>query len=264
MIDIHSHLLPNLDDGSQSLKESIEIVKLYKKNGYIGVIATPHHYNEKYLPLKSEIIESKKLLDKELRDRGIDFTIYLGNEVFLDEKTITSLKEEKIILMADSKYILIELPLHNNPNYAKDIIFQIQLMGYRPILAHVERYEITKSNFKFIEDLYKSGVPIQINLNSLKRESSTDYKLANKLIEKRMVQFVATDTHSAEIRNPEVKTELEYLRKKMGEHWFNEVVIENPYKLIENKSIKREIINNKTQHKKKESFLSKLFKGWRN
>lgn len=260
MIDIHSHVLPHLDDGSESLEESIEIIKLYKKNGYSGVIATPHHYHGKYLPTKVEIIESHKLLVNELKDQAIDFDVYLGNEVFLDENTVSDLKNKEIIPMADSRYVLVEIPLINKNNYAKEIIFNIQMQGYMPILAHVERYKITSEDFKFIEDLYKAGVLIQINLSSLKREGTTAFEMANKLLDRRMVQFVATDTHSSEIRNPEVSQELDYLKGKMGEDWYNKIVIQNPYKILKNELVKKEVIKIKKEEKKKSSFLSKLFR----
>ncbi|MDO5018416.1 MAG: hypothetical protein Q4E02_03870 [Lagierella massiliensis] len=260
MIDIHSHVLPYLDDGAQSIEESLEIVQIYKENGFTGVIATPHHYYGKYLPSKEEIIESHKLLTTELKKNDDKFNIYLGNENFLDENTIPDLKSKNIFTMGGSRYVLVEIPLNNKNNFAKEIIFNIQMLGYLPILAHVERYKITKDDFNFIEELYKAGVLIQINLSSLKNEGSSYFEMTNKLLERKMVQFVGTDTHSKETRNPDVSEQLYYLKDKMGDDWYNEVVIQNPYKMLKNQLIKKEVIEIENKRSRKSSFLSKLFK----
>ena len=260
MIDIHTHVLFGLDDGAQTLDESMTIIQKYIENGYKGVVATPHHYNGKYLPSKKEIIESRQTILNELKNRNIDFEIHLGNEIFLDENTIHELENHEVFTLADSKYVLIEFPFLGKVNYAPSLIYQIQLSGYIPVLAHVERYQITKEEFDFIEKIYKAGALFQINLSSLKNETSQEYEMANKLLDKDMVQLVGTDTHSPERRNPDVKKELDYLRNKMGENWYNEVVIENPQKIINDQFIRKTEIVDEIPKIKKESFWKKILR----
>ncbi|MDU5742633.1 MAG: CpsB/CapC family capsule biosynthesis tyrosine phosphatase [Finegoldia magna] len=260
MIDIHTHVLFGLDDGAQSLEESMAIIHKYIENGYHGVVATPHHYNGKYLPSKEAIIESRQTILNELKAQNIDFEIHLGNEIFLDDKTLHELENNEVFTLADSKYVLIEFPFLGKVNYAPSLIYQIQLSGYIPVLAHVERYQVTKEEFDFIEKIYKAGALFQINLSSLKNESSQEYKMANKLLDKDMVQIVGTDTHSPERRNPDVKKQLDYLRKKMGEGWYSEVAIENPQKIINDEFIRKTEIVEEIPKIKKEPFWKKILR----
>ena len=260
MIDIHTHVLFGLDDGAQTLDESMTIIKKYLENGYKGVVATPHHYNGKYLPSKEAIIKSRQTILNKLKNQNINFEIYLGNEIFLDENTIHELENHEVFTLADSKYVLIEFPFLGKVTYAPSLIYQIQLSGYIPVLAHVERYQVTKEEFDFIEKIYKTGALFQINLSSLKNENSQEYKMANKLLDKDMIQLVGTDTHSPERRNPDVKKELEYLKNKMGQNWYNEVVIGNPQKIIHDEFIRRTELVDEIPKIKKESFWKKILR----
>lgn len=170
------------------------------------------------------------------------------------------MENHEVFTLADSKYVLIEFPFLGKVNYAPSLIYQIQLSGYIPVLAHVERYQVTKEEFDFIEKIYKAGALFQINLSSLKNETSQEYEMANKLLDKDMVQLVGTDTHSPERRNPDVKKELDYLRNKMGENWYNEVVIGNPQKIIHDEFIRRTELVDEIPKIKKESFWKKILR----
>ncbi len=260
MLDIHTHVLPGLDDGARDFDESLEIIKKYINNGYDGVIATPHHYRGRYIPSKEEIIKSRDLLLNQLKKLKIDFDIYLGNEIFFEENTINELENKEVFTIAGSRYILIEFPFLGKINYAHSLIYQIQLSGFMPIIAHVERYQVTEEEFEFMEKIYNAGALFQVNLSSLKDPSSKEYKLVNKILDRDMVQFVATDTHSLNKRNPDVKDELNYLKNKMGERWYQEVVIDNPYKVINGEFVRKTEIKESLEKNKKKSFFEKIFR----
>lgn len=195
-VDIHSHLLPGIDDGAHNLEQSILMIKKMRAIGIQHFITTPHILGEVY-PNTPEIIDKKlQLVKQELINKGInDVTIQAAGEYMIDNQFYELIKKENLLTLKDN-YLLVELSFYNPPFNLNDLIFEIQLAGYQPILAHPERYVYWQKNYAMFETLKNKGCLLQINLLSLTKHYGKDvYKTAEYLINKGLADFVGTDVH---------------------------------------------------------------------
>ena len=141
MIDIHSHILPLVDDGPKKLASSVAIVRKLVEQGVTDIIATPHYVAEtNFVSPRAQNQRVLAVVKKAVAVEGLKVNIYLGNEIYIDDKITALLEAGKLSTLADSEYLLVELPLDEEyPNY-KDILRDLLESGYRVILAHPERY----------------------------------------------------------------------------------------------------------------------------
>lgn len=195
-VDMHSHLLPGIDDGAETIEDSIELIKSLKDNGYSKLITTPHVMGDFYKNTP-EIIKAKlEEVRKAVKEEGIEIEIDAAAEYYLDEWFISNLEKGNEILTFGNKYVLFETSFLNEPANLKEAIFLISSNGYKPVFAHPERYVYLYSSFEKYEELFERGLYFQININSLSGYySKAAKKIAEKLIEKEMVHFVGTDCH---------------------------------------------------------------------
>lgn len=195
-VDIHSHLLPGIDDGSKNLEQSILMIEKMRTLGIKHFITTPHILGEVY-PNTPEIIHEKlQLVKEELIKKNItDVTIFAAAEYMLDDNFYRLLQEKNLLTLKDN-YLLVELSFFNLPLNLADLLFEIQLAGYQPILAHPERYVYWQKKYSMFEILKNQGVLFQLNLLSLTKHYGKEvYKTAEYLIKNNMIDFVGTDTH---------------------------------------------------------------------
>lgn len=198
MIDIHSHLLYGVDDGSKSIEESIITLSNLYKIGIESVILTPHYIEDS--AYNSEVKENKKrikILENELKKNNIDINLYLGNEIYISDNILELLKEKKITSLNNSKYLLIELPMSGEYNNYIEIFKELILKGYVVVLAHPERYISFQKDFSLILELNKIGVKFQCNIESiLQKYGKGSYKTIKKIAKNKMITFLATDIHN--------------------------------------------------------------------
>ena len=196
MIDLHSHILPGVDDGSGSLDESLEILQKLQKIGFKEVFVTPHYIeNSKYTSTKTKNTPLFKKLENVAKD--IDVKLHLANEVFVTPDFAKLAKNHKVATI-DGKHLLFELPLHGEINNLMDIVHEIKIAGFTPILAHPERYDFIKKDPKIINELKENGVLIQCNYGSLLgKYGKRAQKTIELFLEKRLVDFMGTDIHHA-------------------------------------------------------------------
>ena len=194
--DIHSHLLPGIDDGAKSLKYSIELIQLFRSIGINNFTTSPHILGEVW-PNTPEIINQKLALVRvELIKQNItDVNIDAAAEYMLDEKFMELLQEKKLLTIKDN-FILVEFSYINHPESILEIVFEIQTQGYKPILAHPERYNYYHSKFDMYQKLKHAGCYFQLNLLSLTNYyGSNVQKTAVRLLENNMIDFLGTDVH---------------------------------------------------------------------
>lgn len=195
-VDIHSHLLPGIDDGAKDLSQSIQLIKKMRSYGIKNFITTPHVLGDIY-PNSSFIIKEKlEEVKEELLNQSIkDVSINTAAEYMMDEQ-FSKLLEKNDILTLNDNYILVEMSYFNAPFNLYEILFEIQLKGYKPILAHPERYNFFHNNFENYYKLKKAGCLFQLNLLSLTPQyGKNTQKISSKLIEENMYDFVGSDTH---------------------------------------------------------------------
>ncbi|MFK7808452.1 MAG: tyrosine-protein phosphatase [Saprospiraceae bacterium] len=194
--DIHSHLIPGIDDGSKTIEESIDLIRQLMDLGYRKIITTPHIMGE-YYPNTPERIETGLVeLIKALEKEKIDIEISVAAEYNLDDFFDNLLKENKRLLTFSENHLLVELSTFAPPSNVFDTIFQLKAKGYQPILAHPERYLYYEKDFAKFEKLKEMGCYFQVNLLSLAGHYGKGQKLLGiKLLEKGYVEFLGTDLH---------------------------------------------------------------------
>lgn len=232
-IDIHNHLLPGVDDGPKSIEQSINMLRIAYAEGIRTIIATPHYQEGRYMVSKVALEQKLTEVITAAKKAGIPMDIFLGCEIYYSHECVRLLKEKVIPTMAGTKYVLVEFMPLADSRYIKNALQEILLEGFRPILAHIERYEALTKDYAFIEDLLDLGVYTQVNAASLTGESGKSLRLVTKkLLKNNMVQFVATDAHNEMKRVPKIKKCYEILRKKYGEVYAGELLRENQINLF--------------------------------
>lgn len=195
-IDIHLHLLPGIDDGAKNMNESVELIKRLRGYGIKYFITTPHIMEDVWDNNPTIIQHKLNELTAHLTAIGItDVHIRAAAEYMLDTNFNSLLKNKNLLTLKDS-FILIEIPYLNAPINLYEILFNIQIQGYKPILAHPERYGFYHQNFKEYQKLKDAGCFFQLNLLSLsKYYGKSVNNIALKLVQENMYDFAATDTH---------------------------------------------------------------------
>ena len=193
-VDIHSHLLPRIDDGSQSLKESIEIIKKFKLLGYTKLITTPHIISDFY-PNNREIITEKLLLvQRQLKLENIDIVLEAGAEYYVDMSFLSLIEDGELMTFMDH-YVLFETSYTDKPIILELVISSLLKKGYIPVLAHPERYQYLHHNLELYKILKAQGVLFQLNAKSLYDKSRSAYKIALHLIDSGLIDFIGSDAH---------------------------------------------------------------------
>ena len=195
-VDIHSHLLPGIDDGAKNLADAIALILKMASYGIKNFITTPHVLGSVY-PNSTAVIRQKLAeVQQELKRREInDISIRAAAEYMLDEQFSELLKKEDILVLKDN-FILVEMSYFNAPINLYEMLFEIQLKGYKPILAHPERYGFYHTNFESYYKLKKAGCLFQLNLLSLTEHYGKGVqKVTKKLLKENLYDFVGTDAH---------------------------------------------------------------------
>ena len=193
-VDMHSHVLPGIDDGAQNLEQSIERVQNLYELGFKKIITTPHTYKDFYPNTSAIIKERLSYLNSELEKRGIK-TISAASEYFMDEHFETLLNN-KDLLTLDGKHVLVEMSFYGAPPKLNQYIFELQTKGYIPILAHPERYSFYEGDLKKYAELKDIGCLFQMNILSYIGYYSPEVQMdAKKLVKAGMIDLLGTDMH---------------------------------------------------------------------
>ena len=236
MIDVHSHLIPQIDDGSNSIEETVEMLKEAKEAGFTDIILTSH-YMEGYYESEAEIINIwKNQLQNVIRNENIDINLYSGNEVYITENIIELLSDNVISTLANSRYILLELPFNSNIKYLYNIIFKLKNINITPIIAHPERYTYIQKNIKEAEELTQQGCLLQCNFGSIIGTYGKEAKhTIKKLLKGNLVHFLGSDCHKPNTSYKDMKVIMQKLNKMVSKEQIHNITVKNPKMIIENK-----------------------------
>lgn len=193
--DVHSHFIPGIDDGAKTLEDSIELIKGMQALGYKKVITTPHVMSDYYKNTPDIILGGLETVKAELRKQNIDIEIEAAAEYNVDSEFEPKILEKKLLTFGDN-YVLFEMPFSEEPSNLKNCIFSMQTNGYKPILAHVERYAFWHGNWEKIESMKDRGVKLQLNINSLSGQYGPGVKkMAKELIDRDWIDLLGSDCH---------------------------------------------------------------------
>jgi protein-tyrosine phosphatase len=193
--ELHSHLIPNIDDGVQSLEESIAVLKHFADNGYKKVITTPHIMGDFYKNGPENILPALELIRAELKQRGIALEVEAAAEYMIDDMFEKKIKQGNLLTFGNN-HVLVELPFTEEPLNFKSALFELRINDYKPVLAHPERYAFMAHQKSKYEELFQQGILFQVNLFSLIGYYSPQIqKTAEYLIQNKMVSMVGSDCH---------------------------------------------------------------------
>lgn len=237
MIDLHSHILPYIDDGAKNETESLDMLHQAVAEGISTIFATPHHQNGKYRNEKEDILSQTVRLNKIAQSNGLDIQIVGGQEVRLNGEIIQDFQAGKILPLGNSRYLLVELPSAHVPHYTERLFYELQLVGLIPIIAHPERNSQFLQHPEKIFQLIEKGALIQLTASSLIGHFGKKIKRFSwQLLKADAVHFVASDAHNLASRDFQMRDAFLLMEKKYGED-FVENLKDNAQKVLLNKSI---------------------------
>ena len=240
MIDIHNHVLPNVDDGSKSINMSLNMMKHAFDQGVTDVVNTTHFQHPLFMDIDHsfEKIESiKSSLQKKLYENNIFIEIHLGYEVYYYENLLKII-EQPLVTMGKGKYILIEFAPHNIPSSQKSTLFELKMNGVTPIIAHPERYKAVQENLNLIYDWINSGCLIQIDCGSLLGLMGKKAKKASlSIIKEECCHILASDAHNDTNRNFCIKDAYNIVKHIIGQKDAYKLVFEHPSSIIKGEDL---------------------------
>ncbi len=233
--DIHCHVLPGVDDGSRSYEESLEMLRYMYDEGIGTVILTPHYHGGR-METAADVVRSRyeKLKALAAADEELSYMdLYVGAEIFYFPSIVDWLEEGRVLTMAGSDYVLLEFGYSMDKRSIADGINTVVSCGYRPIIAHIERYRNIVGDLDAVDEFIERGAFVQINSEAF-HERHKIRSFVNKMLKRDMVHFVATDAHDTEYRPPQLYREAEYIAKHFGEDMCYRLLVDNPAKVINN------------------------------
>lgn len=194
--DVHSHFIPGIDDGSQNLEQSMEMLRAMHELGYRKVITTPHSMADGYRNSPAIILGGLEKLRREVEAQGLGIEVDAAAEYYLDHDLERKVLDGEVLTFGD-RLLLFELPFLSEPSIMLNLVFQMQTQGYKPVLAHPERYSFWYNDFSKFERLKDRGVLFQVNLIALSGAYGPKAKeIAERLIDAGAYELVGSDCHN--------------------------------------------------------------------
>lgn len=195
--DIHSHLIPGIDDGVKSIAEAVEMVRGLSTLGFKRLITTPHIMSDFYKNTPEIIMEGLGKLRAAVKEANIDIKIDAAGEYYLDEVLLQKIQKDKLMCI-HGKYLLFEISYINPPDNLLSVIFDMNVQNYIPVLAHPERYNFWFNKFDEYKKLKDAGALFQLNINSLTGYyGGSSKRIAEKMVDENMVDFIGSDLHGS-------------------------------------------------------------------
>ncbi len=242
MIDIHSHILPGVDDGAKTIEDSIAMARQAYDQGITKIVASPHHKNGTFENDRQSILENVKQLNDHLKNEGIEMEILPGQENRIYGELIEDLSEGQLLTVNETKtYMLIEFPSSHLPRYANKLLFDLQVQGIIPIIVHPERNREIMENPERLYNLIKEGALSQLTGTSVAGKMGKKIqKFSFDLLKHNLTHFVASDAHNITTRPFDLREAYETVEQEFGvsmRYWLQE----NAEDMIQGKMIAKEI-----------------------
>ena len=231
MVDIHSHIINEIDDGSKSIEMTINMLKKAEESGTTDIIATPHFMRGRFEVEYKEVIEKVEELKKIVKENNIDIKIYVGQEVYYSKNLLEYYNDKMIGTINNTKYMLIELPMLDfDIDEVINTIYELQIRGIVPIIAHPERYKPFIKKPSMINALINEGMLFQMNAGSIAGDFGKDVKkTAAKYLEHNVYSFIGSDAHRDRGRDTDISEALNILELPQKKEFINngKVMLQN-------------------------------------
>ena len=255
MIDFHSHIVYGVDDGAEAIEDSIRILKLAESAGFEKIILTPHYMQDYYEIQKDEIKQKIELIEEKCKEENINVSLYQANEIYITNHMTELLQKEIASSINNSKYVLFELPMNEEPANLLEVIYSLLENGKIPIIAHPERYTYIQKDPNKLLELIENGVLFQTNYGSILGQYGKEIqKTANLLIENNFIHFLGSDVHKTGNIYSHIDEIKKQLKKIISEEKIKELTEKNAEKVLKDEKIEIE-----EPSKIKQGFLKKFF-----
>ena len=227
-VDMHCHVLPEVDDGAQSLDDTRKMLQMAHDEGVRYIIATPHYHPHRGKQPPRILRRQLRLVREEAAKISGRLKVYLGTEIYFGQDVPDRLEREEILTMNRTRVVLVEFSSGDSFERICQGIQQVQMGGYEIILAHIERYQSVLTDIDKAHHLVQMGVKIQINVDSITGENGRKVKrYVCQLMDHDLVFCVGTDAHRPKVRPPHMKSAAEFVTKKYGEKYMRRIFFSN-------------------------------------
>ncbi|AOR24754.1 tyrosine-protein phosphatase [Clostridium taeniosporum] len=251
MIDIHSHIIPKIDDGSKEMEMTLEMLRNAERDGTKEIVATPHYLMEYGEATIDEVKQYVKEINSAIEKEGIDLKVYSGQEIYFTENIIQYYLDGKIGTINDSRYMLIEFPMTKFDDNVFDILYELQVRNISPVIAHPERYREIIKNPMIVNRFIDEGYLFQMNAGSLEGLFGTEAKkTAEILLKNGIYNFIGSDAHNTKSRTTGILNAIKLANSKNKNS--EKIFIDSSKKMLNDEDI--EFLG--TKIKKKKSFFS--------
>ena len=238
MIDVHSHIIPNVDDGSSSVSETFEMIEEARKIGFTDIILTSHFLLNSYETNSKELVFWKEKLQEVLDKKEIDVKLHSGMEIYISSQMEELIKKKKLLTLANSRYMLIELPLSSTVKNLDYVLYFLESISIKPIIAHPERYPFVQENPDYLFELEEMGALFQANFGSIIGMYGGKAKKTLKiLLKNNLISFFGSDVHKPEQVYNKIPKIIKKLKKVISDEEFIEFTEINPQKVLNNEDI---------------------------
>ena len=237
-VDIHCHILPGVDDGSQTPEETKAMLQKAWDEGIQIMVATPHYHNQRGKN-DIELIKKQLLLTRKLaKEVHPKMQICLGMEIYYGEDVPELLKEGRVVSIRKSRYILVEFSPGDEFQYILNAVRKLQMSGHTVIIAHIERYNCLRKDISNVEYLREMGAYLQVNTGSITGSYGRSVKkFLREVLKAHLVQLVGTDAHGSERRTPKMQEAYKEVVKRCGEEYADQIFGQNAKKVLRNEEI---------------------------
>jgi protein-tyrosine phosphatase len=237
LIDLHSHLLPGIDDGSKDLAMSLAMARVAAADGITTIACTPHILPGVYNNSGPAIRRAVARLAESIAKAGIPITLVTGADVHIAPDLEAQLRDGRVLTLNDSRYLLLEPPHHVLPPRFEDLIFELQAAGYFPILTHPERLSWLEGHYDLIGRLVSSSVLMQITAGSVMgRFGRRPRYWAERMLDEGLCHLLATDAHNTEQRAPRMAEARDVVAQRLGDDEAINLVLRRPQGILNNLS----------------------------
>lgn len=234
MTDIHCHILPKVDDGADSVEEARQMLRREYEDGVRTIIATPHYREGMFEPSMKRIAHYYEGMRKVAAKDTPGLRLYLGCEYHTNSRMTEDLRQRRRPTMVGSTYVLTEFSGAHNYEKIRNQVYELIAEGYKPIIAHIERYPCLQEDLERVRELIGLGARIQINAGAIMGGAGNKVKkFCRQVMEEDLLHFIASDAHGIKYRYPNLGECAKYVTKKMGASYAEKIFRENPEHILD-------------------------------
>jgi protein-tyrosine phosphatase len=238
VIDLHSHIIPGVDDGAATIDDALAMARVARDDGIVVVVATPHRSPWTYWEERADAERRLEELRAACRREGIELRLLLGSEAYIAPDLVEQVEKGLALTINGGRYLLIEWPYEQYPAYSERVLFELQVHGVVPIIAHAERYRVVRRDPSYLATLIERGVLVQVTASSLLGELGPEIRRTTEiLVASHLAHLIASDSHGVDRRPPVLSVARDRAAALVGEAAARAMVSDTPRRVIEDQPI---------------------------